>query len=114
MPTKQQIRKYVHNLKSCTRIEVYHDNPETGDSHFLWLHFISRKGKFVGLKASLILPSSLDDFQGFVKDNVKTASGLDYACLNDDAARLVRRDHVKGYPRGGVIVRHGKKWTWVK
>lgn len=111
-PTKKQIRKYIHNIKACNRIEVFFDDIV----HTRWLHFISRKGKFVGFTCAIILPSDLDDFQGFVKNYIEKESCLSEALDNigNYSTRLVRRAHVKERRRDGVIVRKHGKWTWIK
>ena len=43
MPTKQEIRKYIHNVKSCNCIDVFFD-PIDG---YYWFHFL-RKRNIVG------------------------------------------------------------------
>lgn len=113
MPTKQEIRKYIHNIKACNRIEVFCDDDENDYSR--WFHFISRNGKFLGFRFNFIAPQDLEDFQLFVNTCIEKELRLEEALSNIDRyAYLVRRAHVKENKRDGVIVRKHGKWTWVK
>ena len=111
MATKQQIRKYINNIHSCNRIEVFRD-PNMEDGRIRWIHFISRKGKFIGFTVAYP-ENSLDNFVKYEKRYM--TSKLKMSCdVADPSNDTLRRIHLKEYPFDGVIVRKNGKWTWVK
>lgn len=111
MATKQQIRKYINNIRSCNRIEVFIE-PKMADSRLRWIHFISRKGEFIGFTISTP-ESPLDNFVKLEKEYMTSKRKMrdDVA---DPSIYVVRRCLLKQCTRDGVIIRKHGKWTWVK
>lgn len=111
MATKQQIRKYINNIHSCNRIEVFSE-PDMLDASLRWIHFISRKGEFIGFTISSP-ESPLDNFVKYEKRYMTSKLKM-----SDDVADpsnyTLRRSHLKKYQLDGVIIRKNGKWTWVK
>lgn len=110
MPTKEQFRKYINDIKKCERIEVFVD-PDLGpDRPTRWLHFIGKGRKFLGF--DLGFPKNpLEVFVSSSKDYMVRHSRSQ---LSDPNLYAVRRMHVKSYQRDGAIVLKNGKWTWVK
>lgn len=106
MPTKQEIRKYIHNVKACNRIDVFFD-PMYGS---YWFHFIGRKGNIVGY-CSDIEPK--DDYIYMqVKNAKKFTTCKDKAQLDacDPAIKTLRKVQKQAYPYVCKIVRKNSKW----
>ena len=110
MATKQQIRKYINNIRSCNRIECFIGN--FADTKLRWIHFISRKGEFLGFTMSTP-ESPLDNFVKSEKKYMISEEKI-RSDVGDSSIYLVKRSHLRWYQRDGVIVRKSGKWTWVK
>ena len=112
MPTKQEIRKYIHKIKACRRIEVFHfrNDPEDPCRHF---HYISRKGEFLGF--SIEIPNGKITIDDFVNGCLKYMTcNYKLSDVGDSSLDTVRKYHVRDNDPDGVIVRKNGKWTWVR
>lgn len=111
MATKQQIRKYINNVRSCNRIEAFQD-PE--NPNVIWWHFISRKGNFIGF--ALASDCGAEKLESYIKSRIKFATSPLKVSLDvgDPATYSVRKFHLQNYLRYGAIVRKNGKWTWIK
>ena len=109
MPTKQEIRKYIHNVKACNRIDVFF-NPFNGD---YWFHFIDHKGGIVAY-CSDIEPK--DDHLDMQVENAKkytTCRGKVQLDAGDPAVKTLRKVQKKAYHHVCKIVRKKSKWEIV-
>ena len=106
MPTKQEIRKYIHNVKACNRIDVFF-NPFNGD---YWFHFIGSKGGIVGYCKDI---EPLDDYIDLQVENAKkyiTCKGKVQLDAGDPAVKTLRKVQKKVYTHVCKIVRKKSKW----
>lgn len=106
MPTKQQIRKYVHEIKACNRIKVF----ITPSHEIYWFHFINRKGKIVGFcNESVVTPATFRE-QVIRAKKFATRIGKCIADAGDPVLAVLKRYHEKNYIRGITIVRKNGVW----
>jgi len=110
MATKQQIRKYINNIRSCNRIECFIGN--FADTKLRWIHFISRKGEFLGFTMSTP-ESPLDNFVKSEKKYMISKEKI-RSDVGDSSIYTVRCCHLKQLTRDGVIVRKDGRWTLIK
>ena len=108
MPTKKEIRKYIHNVKACNRIDVFFD-PFSGDH---WFHFIGHSG-IVGFCRD---SEPKDDYLDLQVENAKkfaTCKGKVQLDAGDPAVKTIRKVQKKAYPHVCKIVRKKSKWEIV-
>lgn len=110
MPTKQEIRKYIHNVKACNRIDVFY-NPFNGE---YWFHFLGRKGNIVGYCMDFE-PQDDDYIYIQVKNAKKYTTCKEKAQLDagDPALNTLRKVQKKAYRYVCKIVRKNSKWEIV-
>ena len=110
MPTKQEIRKYIHNVKSCNLIDVFYD-PFYGD---YWFHFIGRKGNIVGYCVNF-KPCDDDYINTQVKNAKKYATFKEKVQLDagDPALKTLQKVQKQAYIYFCKIVRKNGKWEIV-
>ena len=109
MPTKQEIRKYIHNVKACNRIDVFFD-PLYGD---YWFHFIGHKGGIVGYCRDI---EPKDDYLDMQVENAKkytTCKGKVQLDAGDPAVKTLRKVQKQAYTHVCKIVRKKSKWEIV-
>lgn len=111
MATKQQIRKYIHKIKSCNRIEVFYDRT-CPESTVRWFHYISRKGEFLGFSCEIPDGLTTDEIVNASKKYMTGKYKL--SDVGDNSIYVVRKYHVRDNKPDGVIVRKNSKWTWIK
>ena len=108
MPTKQEIRKYIHNVTACNRIDVFLD-PLNGD---YWFHFIGSKG--IVAYCSDIEPK--EDYLDMQVENAKkytTCKGKVQLDAGDPAVKTLRKVQKQAYTHVCKIVRKKSKWEIV-
>ena len=109
MPTKQEIRKYIHNVKSCNRIDVFL-NTFNGD---YWFHFIGHKGGIVGYCMDI---EPKDDHLDMQVENAKKYTSCKRKAqldAGDPAIKTLRKVQKQEYHHVCKIVRKKSKWEIV-
>lgn len=109
MATKQEIRKYIHNVKACNRIDVFFD-PLNGD---YWLHFIGSKGGIVGYCRDIEPKDDYIDMQVKNAKKYTTCKGKVQLDAGDPALKTLRKVQKQSYPHVCKIVRKNSKWEIV-
>ena len=104
MPTKQEIRKYIHNVKSCNCIDVFF-NPISGD---YWFHFI--KGGIVGFCIGFEPKYDCIDMQVENAKKYTTCKGKVQLDAGDPAIKTLRKVQKQFYTHVCKIVRKKSKW----
>lgn len=110
MPTKQEIRKYIHKIKACSRIEVFYfrNDPEDPCRTF---HYISRKGEFLGF--SIEIPNRKITIDDFVNGCLKYMTcNYKLSEVGDSSLGTVRKYHVRDNRIDGILVKRNGKWIW--
>ena len=108
MPTKQEMRKYIHNVKACNRIDVFFD-PRYGD---YWFHFIGHNG-IVGYCRDIEPKASYIDMQVENAKKYTTCKGKVQLDAGDPAVKTLRKVQKKEYTHVCKIVRKKSKWEIV-
>ena len=109
MPTKKEIRKYIHNVKACNRIDVFF-NPFNGD---YWFHFIGHKGVIVAYCRDIEPKDSYIDMQVENAKKFTTCNGKVQLDAGDPAIKTLRKVQKKVYTHVCKIVRKKSKWEIV-
>lgn len=109
MPTKQEIRKYIHNVKACNRIDVFFD-PINGD---YWFHFIGRKGGIVGYCRDIAPRDDYIDMQVEYAKKYTACKGKVQLDAGDPAIKTLRKVQKQAYTHVCKIVRKNSKWEIV-
>ena len=109
MPTKQEMRKYIHNVKACNRIDVFFD-PIYGD---YWFHFLDHKGGIVAYCRDIEPKDSYIDMQVENAKKYITCKGKVQLDAGDPVVKTIRKVQKEAYPRVCKIVRKKSKWEIV-
>ena len=105
MPTKQEIMKYIHNVKACNRIDVFF-NPISGD---YWFHFLVHNG-IVAYCSDIEPKDGSLDMQVENAKKFVTCKGKVQSDAGDPAVKTLRKVQKKLYTHVCKIVRKKSKW----